>query len=413
MLKQYLSDGAKRPQQISFVLVVVAVIGIGTYLLASSHATTPYVSSDADTGNVVAPAVAQTCASASDGRCVVFGSATTASTSRPTIVGHELELGTTGTRLKMRGVAVWGIEDDTTVNGSTGVNEYNNRQTVVNTIKSWGGNEIRLRVLACDYNNQTYMSQAQELQEIKDWQTTAQAAGLYLGITWWDPSDCGTQSHASWASNYSEAFPMMTAVINELGVTNPWVFYEPFNEPNNISDSSWLTAMEATDKLIRGDGYSGILVFDTNNYSHEYNDSLMTDLESYDAGQTGMNGQNQVIFAKHDYSNEYPNPSTFDTTDWANNTYGNGAWDFSKHLVWETEFGNYNCVNQTCSGAENLSWSQQAASAMATEVNNATIVGATGFVFTWVDPNTMTTGNDVTPTQWGGYVKNNFLGSVN
>jgi hypothetical protein len=328
----------------------------------------------------------------------------TVSAIKPTIVGHELRLGSSGSRLTMHGVAVWGIEDQITT--TFGVNEYNNRQAIINTIKAWGGNEIRLRVLASDYNNQSYMSQVQELQEIKNWQTTAQAAGIYVGITWWDSLD-GTYSGANWANDYSQAFPMMSAVIRELGASNPWVFYEPFNEPHDVSNNQWLSAMESTDQLFRSDSYTGILLFDTNAWSHDYNDYEMTQLENYDASQAGMNTINQVIFAKHDYANEYPNYSTsFDSAYWANNDFGTSTWNFTKHLVWETEFGNYNGSSATIS----YPWSAGAASWMAAQVNNDTLVGATAFLFgPWYDANAMTTANGSTPTKWGSYVKNNFL----
>jgi hypothetical protein len=201
---------------------------------------------------------------------------------------------------------------------------------------------------------------------------------------------------------------MMTAVVNALGPTNPWVFYEPFNEPNNISESAWLTAMEDTVKHFRSDGYTGILLIDTDVWSHAYNDADMTTLENTDAAQAGMNGKHQIIFAKHDYANEgYTNPDTsFDSTFWSNN---GGSWNFSNHLVWETEFGNYNGSPSTVHPA----WSQGAASWMAAKVNDGTLVGASAFVFgPWLDANAMTESDDVTPTQWGSYVKTNFLGGV-
>jgi hypothetical protein len=328
----------------------------------------------------------------------------TSSAIKPTIVGHALEAGSSGKRLKMHGVAVWGIEDQIT--GTFGLNEYNNRQAIIATIKAWGGNEIRLRVLASDYNNQSYMSQAQELQEIKDWQITAQAAGIYVGVTWWDALD-GTYSGANWANDYSQAFPMMTAVVNALGASNPWVFYEPFNEPHDITGNQWLSAMESTDTLLRSDDYTGILLFDTNGWSHDYNDYEMTQLENYDASQSSMHGTNQVIFAKHDYANEYPNFSSgFDSDYWANNDFGTSTWNFNKHLVWETEFGNYNGALSTISNR----WSAGAATWMAEQVNNGTLVGASAFLFgPWYDANAMTGSSFARPTQWGGYVENNFL----
>ncbi len=407
-----------KSQRVVAAAVIVVVAGIGTYLVISSHAAGPYASIEASTGTITSGATSVTDSNASNGSYVQFGAENTQPPPNgvtPVLVGRTLEAGNTGNRLLMRGVAVWGIQDNITSNNNVGNDEYNDRVTIANTIKAWGGNEIRLRVLACDYNNQTYMSNATELQEIQNWQTAAQNAGLYIGITWWDPSDCGSSiSHGAWASNYSEAFPMMEAVIKQLGATNPWVFYEPFNEPNGISEAQWVTAMTATDNLFRAQGYKGILVMDTNQYSHQFDATDMQNLQANDAKQAGMNNTSQIIFAKHDYSNEFPNPSTFDTTDWENNSYGTGTWNLSEFPVWETEFGNYNV------GSENLNWSSEAATAMAGYVNNGTLVGASAFVWNWVDPNTITynsdqngSTSDTTPTQWGGYVENNFLKAVN
>jgi hypothetical protein len=308
----------------------------------------------------------------------------------------------------MDGVAVWGIEDSIT--GSFGAQEYNNRQTIATTIKAWGGNSIRLRVLASDYNNQTYMTKVQELTEIANWQTAAQNAGLYMQVTWWDSLD-GPYSNANWTSHYADAFQMMSDVVNKLGAANQWVYYEPFNEPNNVSDSAWLTAFKATANHFRSLGYTGILLIDTNGWSHAYNDSLMTQLEQYDAGLAGMNSTHQIIFAKHDYANEgYSNPEVgFDSSYWANNDDGTSPWSFSQHLVWETEFGNYNGDPSTVHPA----WSAGAATWMAQQVNNGTLVGADAFVFgPWYDANAITTSDDTSPTQWGGYVKTNFLSQV-
>jgi hypothetical protein len=341
------------------------------------------------------------------GRRMQRGASGIISQIRPVIVGGVLQAGTTGKRLKMRGVAVWGIEDDVTT--SFGTAQYTDRATVVNTIKSWGANEIRFRLLAYDYNNQTYMTKAQYVQEIVNWQTVAQAAGLYLSLAWWDSLD-GGYSGSTWATEYSEAFPMMEAVVSALGPDNPWVFYEPFNEPNNISAAQWYTAMKATVGQFRSIGYMGILLIDTYVYSHAYDNTNMTNLENYDAGLAGMNGKNQLIFAKHDYANEYPNYSSgFTSSYWPQNNGGTANWNFSAHLAWETEFGNYNGSSSTVS----YPWSLGASSWMASQLNNGTLAGATAFLFgPWFDANAMTASDNVTPTQWGGYVETDFLGAV-
>src|ERR1039458_7700242 len=73
MLKQYFLNQTKRTKQITSVLVVLIVAGVGTYLLVGSHAATPYASITADQGTLANGATKQTCAGASNGNCVVFG----------------------------------------------------------------------------------------------------------------------------------------------------------------------------------------------------------------------------------------------------------------------------------------------------------------------------------------------------
>jgi hypothetical protein len=79
MLKQYFSNQTKRTKQITSVLVVLIVAGIGTYLLIGSHAATPYASITADKGTLANGATSQSCTGASDGNCAVFGSSMSSS----------------------------------------------------------------------------------------------------------------------------------------------------------------------------------------------------------------------------------------------------------------------------------------------------------------------------------------------
>jgi hypothetical protein len=72
----------KRSQYISAGAVVLVIAIIGTVLVLSSHAATPYASINADKGSVANGATVKTCSGADDGSCVVFGSAT--STPPPT-----------------------------------------------------------------------------------------------------------------------------------------------------------------------------------------------------------------------------------------------------------------------------------------------------------------------------------------
>jgi hypothetical protein len=64
----------KQFQRLAAIVVVLIVAGIGTYLLSSSHAASPYGSADADTGSLTGVANSQACTGADDGNCVQFGS---------------------------------------------------------------------------------------------------------------------------------------------------------------------------------------------------------------------------------------------------------------------------------------------------------------------------------------------------
>ncbi|HEX8390498.1 MAG TPA: hypothetical protein VF597_03700 [Candidatus Saccharimonadales bacterium] len=391
---------------------IFAIFGL-IYLFAAKAAT-PVASFEAETGVVSSGAVAVSDSSASAGRALKF-QATTTTSKKPVVVqsaiGQPASLrkgSAAGERLRMAGICVWGVPDIITEGGNFGLNQYNNRNQIVAAAKSWGSNHIRLRVLADDYNNNRQgLSKAQRLQMIKDWRDVTKAAGMYFYVTWWDSLD-GYAEDANWPTRYTTAFQMMTDVHNTLG-NDEAVFYEPFNEPNSFGNQwpAWSTAMRATVSHWRNNGYTGVLIIDTPVWSHAYDDAQMTALEQHDAGQAGMNGKHQLIYAKHDYANEgWPNNgNSFDPNKWRNDTGGAQQ----KHLIWESEYGNYNGDPSTV----HISWSQQASSFFADEFNNAArpnYVGATPFVWgPWWDANALTDGSNSTPTQWGAAVRDNFL----
>jgi hypothetical protein len=105
-------------------------------------------------------------------------------------------------------------------------------------------------------------------------------------------------------------------------------------------------------------------------------------------------GSHQLAFAKHDYASSYPNK-----------TWNAGAWIAAqggaqtKHLIFETEFGNYNGDPSTVSA----SWAAAAASFFANRfAAQPNYVGAAAFLFgPWYDANAMTAANNVSATGWG------------
>jgi hypothetical protein len=299
----------------------------------------------------------------------------------------------------MAGVCVWGVPDIVAGSGGFADGQYRDRAKIVAAAKAWGANHIRLRVLADDYNNDRQgLSKARRLEIIRDWRDAATSAGLYFYVTWWDSLD-GYAEDGNWPARHRTAFAMMTDVHRTLG-NDDRVFYEPFNEPNSFGDQwpAWSTAMRATVAHWRSIGYTGVLVIDTPVWSHAYDDAAMSALETYDAGRPGMGGKHQLAFAKHDYANEgWPDGNnTFSATKWRGDTGGADR----DHLIWETEFGNYNGSPSTV----HPSWSRQAAAFFTDELNGArpNYVGYTAFVWgPWWDANALTDTSNSTPTVWG------------
>ncbi len=313
-----------------------------------------------------------------------------------------------GARLRMAGVSVWGVPDSVTGGGGFALGQYADREKIAATVRAWGGNHLRLRVLADDYNHDRQgLSKAQRLAMIRGWRDAATAHGLYLYVTWWDSLD-GYAEDANWPTRYRSAFAMMTDVYRTLG-DDEHVFYEPFNEPNGFGDqwNAWGAAMRDTVAHWRSMGYTGVLIIDTPVWSHAYDDAAMRALETFDAGRPGMGGRHQVVFARHDYANEgwADGGNTFEPERWRGATGGAQR----HHLVWETEYGNYNGDPSSV----HLSWSQQASRFFADELDNAArphFVGATSFVWgPWWDANGLTQADNTTPTDWGRAVRDGFL----
>ncbi len=314
---------------------------------------------------------------------------------------HLVTVGSSA-RLKLHGVVVWGIEDFVTTTFAT--TQHADRDAIAANIASWGGNVMRLRVLADEYIHLTLMgSTANYLQWVKDWVAAAKAHGLYVQICWWDSLDSQNgKNDANWATQYAYAFPMMQDVHTALKLADasddPAVFYEPFNEPNGVTWAQWLPAMEATVSHFRTTlGYQGLLVLDTTTWSHDYDDVPMGAVESLDATLTSS-GKANLAFARHDYTNDY------------NNVWSGPAWigytggTETAHVMYETEFGNYNGP-----GVQSDTWSAAVTSYFKTDLfDRSNVAGADAFLFgNWFDANALSTdapGN--TPTTWGNDVKN-------
>jgi hypothetical protein len=327
----------------------------------------------------------------------------------------------TGQRLRLKGVNVWGLQDSITT--TFGASQYTNRAAVADTIKGWDANVVRFRVLADDYNSAPSsatgnLTKAQIIQRIKDWRDEVVGRGMYFMPTSWDALD-GTFDDADWAGNGFRVHQMFADIHAALG-DDPMVIYEVTNEPNNVTWAQWDANMRASILYFRETiGYKGPLVIDPIWWANSgtggqgYDDTWYSGLETYDAARAGMGGKHQLVFAKHDYAPQYTG-KVWNGTSWASGAGGSQI----KHLIFESEFGNYNGDPSTVSDT----WSAAAASFFAGRfASQENYAGAVAFLFgPWFDANAMTCqsgqtppncGTDnATPTTWGTSVRDAFLG---
>jgi hypothetical protein len=325
------------------------------------------------------------------------------------VAGSPTTLRAGGARLQLKGVNVWGLQDSITT--SFGASQYANRSKVASTVRSWGANLVRFRVLADDYNSAPSgatgnLTRAQIVQRVKDWRDAVVGQGMYFLVCSWDALD-GAHSHAGWAGNGARVHQMFADIHAALG-DDPMVVYEVTNEPNGVSWSQWEANMQASIKYFRETiRYKGLLVIDPIWWANSgtggqgYDDARYSALEAYDAARPGM-GTQQLAFAKHDYANEY-----------AGKAWNAGAWSAAaggaqtKHLIFETEFGNYNGDPSSVNSA----WSAAAATFFSNRfAAQPNYVGAAAFLFgPWFDANAMTGADLATPTGWGAAVRDNLF----
>ena len=156
-------------------------------------------------------------------------------------------------------------------------------------------------------------------------------------------------------------------------------------------------------------GYRGLLVIDPIWWANSgtggqgYDDARYSALEAYDAAR-----------ARDVARTSSPSPSTTTRTSYAGKAWNAGAWTAAqggaqtKHLIFETEFGNYNGDPSTVSDA----WAAAAASFFGSRfAAQPNYVGAAAFLFgPWFDANAMTGANNASPDRLGHVGAGRLLG---
>ncbi|HXH27176.1 MAG TPA: cellulase family glycosylhydrolase, partial [Candidatus Acidoferrum sp.] len=131
--------------------------------------------------------------------------------------------------LHLMGATVWGLPADIDQqHEGFGEAQYAQRTTVLQTLKNWGANAIRLRLDVSAMQGGAGLTQAQYIQHVVDWVREATAQNLYVNICFWDSL---YNANNKWFGGYKQDFNFMRTVYAALG-NNPRVVYEPWNEPN-------------------------------------------------------------------------------------------------------------------------------------------------------------------------------------
>lgn len=334
------------------------------------------------------------------------------------------EIQVQGQRIRFKGVAIFGLIDAITVGGEfgagkVGIAKYQeeNRALICKTVKEWGGNFIRLRVLAEEYETATNYgaSKANYAKAVLEWVEAADAQGLYTMISAWDPLD-SSKKGSGWIANQGYVNPMFKA-FHEKFKTHEKVFYEPANEPNGLTEAQNVTNFETTIKYFRKEmKYGGVIVVDPSNWANSgtggagYNVASYEILQGYDKEQLEANSLGtvpQLAFAKHDYANEYAG-KTWSESGWLAACGGNQT----QFVIFETEFGNYNGSEETVSAT----WAKGAAKFFYERFSQRNYAGACAFIWFWFDKNRITKNHEsegtdslTTPSSPWGETAKGFL----
>jgi endoglucanase len=217
------------------VLVILLIVVAGVHLLVSSHAASPYVPSQADSGTLTPPATIQTCPGSTDGTCVQFGTTPLAAH----ITGGQLVNGQ-DTPLRLLGVDASGTEDACIQNKGISwgfANTEAQDAASAAAMQAWHINTVRVQLnedcwLGINDSgiNPAYVG-ANYQAAIKNWVTALNAAGIYtiLDLHWAAP---GTNPAAQqWPMADEDHAPTFWTQVATAYKSDPAVIYDPFNEP--------------------------------------------------------------------------------------------------------------------------------------------------------------------------------------
>ncbi len=311
-----------------------------------------------------------------------------------TVTGSTLDTAS-GSRFIVKGVTqYWYAYNDSgsrdPAMSATSAAYYANRSTWDSFMAGQGLDLVRIGLGAWEYDDQTYLRRSSYVSELQSLISTAADNGLTVELGNWDSMGDGariTHDYSAWHSFWLALKPVIE--------TNRNVIVEPFNEPNGISESKWLSVWEKELNFWRHQmKYPGVIVVDTNDHSSDFSMSAIHELTDY-ADRLGGN----ILFSIHSYATEWPSAaegfvsgmySRSETDEQAFNSRYTAHEQSYPILIDETgnangsPGGDYNAATSASGPSPNYwLWLTQFHSAMASDVLDDGLNGEIGFAFSW------------------------------
>jgi hypothetical protein len=147
---------------------------------------------------------------------------------------------------------------------------YIHRAAINSKFNDLGINVQRLGFWASAYakpNN--FLEQAQQRKRIVDLCVEASARGIYTIIGLWDT--LGQKTEAELARSREVGLPVLADLWRSPVIAkNPYVMFEPWNEPGMVDMEVWLKHFEATIGSLRQMGYGGVIFVNTPSWSWSF-----------------------------------------------------------------------------------------------------------------------------------------------
>ncbi len=214
---------------------------------------------------------------------------------------NNLVVDTSGARLVIKGVVVEAYRDYAGGCGYVTDNLFKtnasggstNLTLMVNKFKALGVNTVRLAYNWHYLNTSAYPN----LSHYLDIAQALANAGIYVM-----PSDWGEASTN--LAQRAQSYPTFKAIVDGFRARGiePYLIFNPFNEPTNLSWSEWVPAnKEALAYLRNTAGFRGIVILDTIGWASQNDATSFQDIRTYDASLLG--GTANVGFSNHIYPN--------------------------------------------------------------------------------------------------------------